>query len=319
MRSTRNGRLEISRAATIEVWPLTRSQEKISLSGGQSRCVEVHEDVWLNRLAQLALRTVQPMHSPLTLAHPSQLSVPLLMPPRFCAGFRHCVGSLTRRRSPPVGSSTDRGRGSNPRGGTAAWSHPRRREVPHGLTEGGLLPRAPAGGIAIPPRPSRPASHIHNQLSACPARACLSPVATPSHSALLARWQVPAPSRGVFQPPMPLAANVADDVVDEGGDRRWQRGRRQPCHHPRLRRRRRARHRRADAARRCRFANAVPDVQPTHHPRRPPIALLRRHPVHRHPLRRRSRQRCDASDAFPPRCHGSRSVCVQLSVSRHDT
>ena len=153
MRSTRNGRLEISRAATIEVWLLTRSQEKISLSGGQSRCVEVHEDLWLNRLAQLALRTVQPMHSPLTLAHPSQLSVPLLMPPRFCAGFRHCVGSLTRRRSPPVGSSTDRGRGSNPRGGTAAWSHPRRREVPHGLTEGGLLPRAPAGGIATPRAP----------------------------------------------------------------------------------------------------------------------------------------------------------------------
>ena len=237
--------------------PLTRSQGKISLSGGQSRCVEGHEDLWLNRLAPLALRTVQPMHSPLPLAHPSQLSVPPLMPPRFCAGFRHCVGSHTRRRSPPVGSSTDRGRGSNPRGGTAAWRHPRRREVPHGLTEGGLLPRAPAGGTATPPRPSRPESHIHNHLSACPAREYLPPLATPSHSALLARWQVPAPSRGVFQPPMPVPANVADDVVDEGGDRRWQRGRRQPCHHPRLRRRRRARRRRADTARRCHFANAV--------------------------------------------------------------
>ena len=126
--------------------------------------------MWLNRLAQLALRAVQPMHSPLPLAHPSQLSVPLLMPHRFCAGFGHCAGSHTRRRSPPVGSSTDRGRGSNPRGGTAVWSNPRRREVPHGLTEGGLLPRSPAGGAATPPRPSRPASHIHNHLSACPAR-----------------------------------------------------------------------------------------------------------------------------------------------------
>ena len=236
---------------------LTRSQETFSLSGGQSRCVEGHEDLWLNRLAQLALRAVQPMHSPLPVAHPSQLSVPLLMPHRFCAGFGHCAGSHTRRRSPPVGSSTDRGRGSNPRGGTAVWSNPRRREVPHGLTEGGLLPRSPAGGAAPLPRPSRPASHIHNHLSACPARACLPPVATPSHSALLARWQVPAPSRGVFQPPMPVAANVAEVVVDEGGDRRWQRGRRQPCHHPRLRCRHRARHRRADAARRCHFANAV--------------------------------------------------------------
>ena len=254
------------------------------------------------------------MRSPQPRAHPSPPSVSLLSPPLARSGFRHLDGYHTRRRSPPAGFATDRGRGSNPRGGTAAWSHPRRREVPHGLTEGGLLPQAPAGGIATPPRPSRPASHIHNHLSACPARACLPPVATPSNSALLARWQVPAPSRGVFQPPMPVVANV----VDEGGDRRWQRGRRQPCHHPRLRRRRRARHRRADAARRCRFANAVPDVQPTHPPRRPAIALLRRHPVHRHPLRRRSRQRCDVSDAFPPRCHGSRSVCVQLSVPRHD-
>ena len=140
-------------AATIEICLLTRSQGKISLSGGQSRCVEGHEDLRLNRLAPLALRTVQPMHSPLPLAHPSQLSVPPFMPPRFCAGFGHCAGSHTRRRSPPVGSSTDRGRGSNPRGGTAAWSHPRRREVPHGLTEGGLLPRAPAGGIATPRAP----------------------------------------------------------------------------------------------------------------------------------------------------------------------
>ena len=132
---------------------LIAAGREISLSGGQSRCVEGHEDLWLNRLAPLALRAVQPIHSPLPLAHPSQLSVPLLMPPRFCAGFRHCVGSHTRRRSPPVGSSTDRGRGSNPRGGTAVWSHPRRREVPHGLTEGGLLPRAPAGGIATPRAP----------------------------------------------------------------------------------------------------------------------------------------------------------------------
>ena len=290
------GPLVLTRAATIEVCLLTRSQETFSLSGGQSRCVEVHADLWLNRLAQLALRTVQPMHSPLTLAHPSQLSVPLLMPPRFCAGFRHCVGSLTRRRSPPVGSSTDRGRGSNPRGGTAAWSHPRRREVPHGLTEGGLLPRAPAGGIATPPRPSRPASHIHNQLSACPARACLSPVATPSHSALLARWQVPAPSRGVFHPPMPVAANVADDVVDEGGDRRWQRGRRQPCHHPRLRRRRHP---------------PMPTPMPP-----APQPLLPTTPAHgstcRRPRPRLSAaphlpppQCCDAVDASPPGCHGS--------------
>ena len=166
------------------------------------------------------------MHSPLTRAHPSPPSVPAHVPPPLCAGFRHCVGYHTRRRSPPAGPLTDRGRGSIPRGGTTAWSHPRRREVPHGLTEGGLLPRAPAGGIATPPRPSRPASHIHNHLSASPARVCLPPVVTPSHSALLARWQVPAPSRGVFQPLMPVAANGAGDVIDEGVDRRRQRGRR---------------------------------------------------------------------------------------------
>jgi hypothetical protein len=135
-----------------------------------------------------SLRVVQPMHSPLIRAHPSPPSVPAHVPPPLCAGFRHCVGYHTRRRSPPAGPSTDRGRGSNPRGGTTAWSHPRRREVPHGLTEGGLLPRAPAGGIATPPRPSRPASHIHNHLSASPARVCLPPVVTTSHSALLARW-----------------------------------------------------------------------------------------------------------------------------------
>ena len=218
---------------------LTCSQETFSLSRGQSRRVEVHEDVWLERLASVALRVVQPMHSPLTRAHPSPPSVPAHVPPPLCAGFRHCVGYHTRRRSPPAGPLTDRGHGSIPRGGTTAWSHSRRREVPHGLTEGGLLPRAPAGGIATPPRPSRPASHIHNHLSASPARVCLPPVVTPSHSAVLARWQVPAPSRGVFQPPMPVAANGAGDVIDEGVDRRRQRGRRQPCHLPRLRLRRR--------------------------------------------------------------------------------
>ena len=205
------------------------------------------------------------MRSPQPRAHPSPPSVSLLSPPLARSGFRHLDGYHTRRRSPPAGFATDRGRGSNPRGGTAAWSHPRRREVPHGLTEGGLLPQAPAGGIATPPRPSRPASHIHNHLSACPARACLPPVATPSNSALLARWQVPAPSRGVFQPPMPVVANV----VDEGGDRRWQRGRRQPCHHPRLRRRRRARHRRAGDA-------GLPTPFPMSNQPIPPAALRSR-------------------------------------------
>ena len=179
--------LVLTRAATIEMCLLTRSQETFSLSGGQSRCVEGHEDLWLNRLAQLALRAVQPMHSPLPLAHPSQLSVPLLMPHRFCAGFGHCAGSHTRRRSPPVGSSTDRGRGSNPRGGTAAWRHPRRREVPHGLTGGRSTTSNARWRYSHTPRPSRPASHIHSHLSAFPARACLPPVAMPSHSALLAR------------------------------------------------------------------------------------------------------------------------------------
>ena len=155
MRSTRIAVTQNLGAATIEMCLLTRSQEKISLSGGQSRCVEAHEDVWLNRLAPPALRAVHPMHCPLSLAHPSQLSVSLPMPPRFCAGFRHCVGSHTRRRSPPVGSLTDRGRGSNPRGGTAAWSHPRRREVPHGLTEGGLTTSSARWRYSHPPRAPR--------------------------------------------------------------------------------------------------------------------------------------------------------------------
>ena len=179
---------------------------------GPRRCV-----AGATRFSTVALRVVQPMHSPLTRAHPSPPSVPAHVPPPLCAGCRHCVGYHTRRRSPPAGPLTDRGHGSIPRGGTTAWSHPRRREVPHGLTEGGLLRRAPAGGIATPPRPSRPASHIHNHLSASPARVCLPPVGTPSYSALLARWQVPAPSRGVFhEPPMPVAANGAGDVIDEG-------------------------------------------------------------------------------------------------------
>ena len=97
------------------------------------------------------------MHSPLPRAHPSQLSVPLLMPPsRFCAGCRHCVGYHTRRRSPPAGPSTDRGRGSNPRGGTTAWSHPRRREVPHGA-DGGRSTTSSAGRrYSHPPAPLAP-------------------------------------------------------------------------------------------------------------------------------------------------------------------
>ena len=96
------------------------------------------------------------MRSPQPRAHPSPPSVSLLSPPLARSGFRHLDGYHTRRRSPPAGFATDRGRGSNPRGGTATWSHPRRREVPHGLTEGGLLPRAPAGGIATPPAPLAP-------------------------------------------------------------------------------------------------------------------------------------------------------------------
>ena len=89
------GRLVLTRAATIEMCLLTHSQETFSLSGGQSRCVEGHEDVWLNRLAPLALRTVQPMHSPLPLAHPSQLSVPPFM-------FLRRIWALRRLSHPPA-------------------------------------------------------------------------------------------------------------------------------------------------------------------------------------------------------------------------
>jgi len=120
------------------------------LSRGRSRCVDGHEHGWWDRLTSLALRPVQPMRSPLTRAHPSQPSVSSLLPPLARSGFRHCDGYHTRRRSPPAGLATDRGRGSNPRGGTAAWSHPRRRGVPHALTEGGLLPLAPSGGVQPP-------------------------------------------------------------------------------------------------------------------------------------------------------------------------
>ena len=120
------------------------------------------------------------MRSPLTRAHPSQPQFPCSCRLAPGSGFWHCDGYHTRRRSPPAGLATDRGRGSKPRGGTAAWSHPRRRGVPHGLTEGGLLPLAPSRGAAAFPRPSRPASHIHNHPSACPARINLPPIVTPS-------------------------------------------------------------------------------------------------------------------------------------------
>ena len=156
MRSTRNEAHWDLGAATIEMWPLTRSQETFSLSRGQSRCVEVHEDVWLERLASVALRVVQPMHSPLTRAHPSPPSVPAHVPPPLCAGFRHCVGYHTRRRSPPAGPLTDRGRGSTPLGGTTGWSHSRRREVPHGLVDGGRSTTSSAGRrYSHPPAPLR--------------------------------------------------------------------------------------------------------------------------------------------------------------------
>ena len=109
-----------------------------------------------------------------------------------------------------------------------------------------------------PPRPSRPASHIHNHLSAFPARACLPPVATPLTFCPACSLTGPSPiSRCLPAPYAGGGQRCRRRVVDEGGDRRWQRGRRQPCHHPRLRCRHRARHRRADAARRCHFANAV--------------------------------------------------------------
>ena len=96
------------------------------------------------------------IHSPLTRAHPSPPSVPAHVPPPLCAGCRHCVGYHTRRRSPPAGPSTDRGRGSNPRGGTTAWSHPRRREVPHGA-DGGRSTTSSAGRrYSHPPAPLAP-------------------------------------------------------------------------------------------------------------------------------------------------------------------
>ena len=93
------------------------------------------------------------MRSPQPRAHPSPPSVSLLSPPLARSGFRHLDGYHTRRRSPPAGFATDRGRGSNPRDGTAAWTPPRRREAPHGLTEGGLLPVAPTGGASCLPPP----------------------------------------------------------------------------------------------------------------------------------------------------------------------
>ena len=188
MRSPRNGRLDTTRAALELTCLLTSLHRLTPLSRHQSRCVDGHEQRWFDRFAPLALRTVQPMRSPLTRAHPSQPSASLLCRLAPGSGFRHCDGYHTRRRSPPAGLATNRGRGSNPRGGTAAWSQPRLRGVPHGLTEGDLLPLAPSGGAAAFPRPSRPASHIHNHPSACPAQIYLPPIVTTSHSALLARW-----------------------------------------------------------------------------------------------------------------------------------
>ena len=96
------------------------------------------------------------MRSPLTRAHPAHVSVFLLFPPTPAQEFAHLDGHQTRRRSPPVGLTTDRGRGSKPRGGTAAWTLPRRRRAPHGLREGGLLPLASTGGESRPPPPLAP-------------------------------------------------------------------------------------------------------------------------------------------------------------------
>ena len=207
MRSIKNGRHWDLGAATIEMCPLTRSQETFSLSRGQSRCVEGHGDLWLERLASLALRVVQPMHSPLTRAHPSPPSVPAHVPPPLCAGCRHCVGYHTRRRSPPAGPSTDRGRGSNPRGGTTAWSHPRRREVPHGA-DGGRSTTSSAGRrYSHPPAPLAPCiSHpqptermpspgmfapSRHALTFCPSCSLAgpSPISRPVSSIPRCRWQ----------------------------------------------------------------------------------------------------------------------------------
>ena len=65
---------------------------------------------------------------------------------------------------------------------TPSWSSSR--------TDGGrsTTPSAVGRCAAAFPRPSRPASHIHNHPSACPAQIYLPPIVTTSHSALLARW-----------------------------------------------------------------------------------------------------------------------------------
>ena len=143
--------------------------ETSPLSQGQPRSVDSHEDEWWDRLTSLTVRAVRPMRSPQPRAHPSPPSVSLLSPPLARSGFRHLDGYHTRRRSPPAGFATDRGRGSNPRGGTAAWTPPRRREAPHGLTEGGLLPVAPTGGASCLAAPRAPhLTSTTTRAHACP-------------------------------------------------------------------------------------------------------------------------------------------------------
>ena len=167
----------------------TRRQETSPLSRHQSRCVDGHEQVWRDRLASLTFRTVQPMRSPLTRAHPSQPQFPCSCRLAPGSGFRHCDGYHTRRRSPPCRFSDRQGSWFEPTwrdGGvepsTPSWSSSR--------TDGGrsTTPSAVGRCAAAFPRPSRPASHIHNHPSACPARIYLPPIVTTSHSALLARW-----------------------------------------------------------------------------------------------------------------------------------
>ena len=131
------------------------------LSWDQSRRVDVHEQAWCDRLTSPTLRVAQPMRSPPTRAHPAHVSVFLLSPPTPAQEFGHLDANQTRRRSPPVGLTTDRGRGSKPRGGTAAWTLPRRRRAPHGLREGGLLPLASTGGESRPPPPLAPRISHH--------------------------------------------------------------------------------------------------------------------------------------------------------------
>ena len=206
-------------------------------------------------------------------------SVSLLLRPRSPLRIRHCDGYHTRRRSPPAGLATDRGRGSNPRGGTAAWSHPRRRGVPHALTEGGLLPLAPSGGVQ-PPFHAPRAPHLTSTTTRAHAQPGYTyPQSSPPHILLCLLVGRCRPRLEASSSPRCRCRcrcrRCRRRQRRRQRRRRRQRGRHHPHHHPCLRRRRRPPMPTPTPPAK---AVAADDPPPRLHPSPPPATPLRRAP-----------------------------------------